>query len=321
MAVPTGTFTTYAAIGNREDLQDIIYDISPMDTPFVSNVGRGTASAKLHEWQTDSLAAASATNAALDGDDATTDTASATSRFANNCQILDKVPRVSGTQRAVDSAGRRDELSYQVSKRGRELKRDLEAAALYNGAATGGAAGTARQMAGVSLWLWDNQRKQGALTSTVTVTSGAPTTAPTAGTAATFVEADLKAVIKDIWDDGGDPSLVLVDSFNKQSASAFGGIATLYRDSQGQAPATIIGAADIYVSDFGQHHIVADRFIPAGNAYVLDPEYWEMAYLRPMQQTELAKTGDSERRQILCEVTLCAKNPSSSGKVYTNTTS
>lgn len=320
MAVPTGTFQAHTAIGQREDLADVIYDISPTDTPFMSNVGRGRASATFHEWQTDSLAAA-AVNSQIEGDDASSDTAVETVRLGNYTNISRKVPRVTGTLRAVDTAGRADELSYQVAKRGRELKRDIETALLGLQAGSSGGAATARVLAGVASFLWDNQTALGASATTPTVTSGAPTTAPTAGTAATISETNLKDAISNCWDDGGDPTVVMCGSFNKRQISGFGGIATLYRDSQGMQPATILGAADAYVSDFGQHQIVANRFMPAANVYVLDMEYWEVPYLRPIQQEELAKTGDSDRRMLIAEYTLCAKNPSSSAKIYTTTTS
>jgi hypothetical protein len=321
MAVPTGTFTKYAAVGIKEDLQDMVYDISPTETPFMTNIGRGKARATYHEWQTDSLAAASAANKHIEGDDDATNTASPTTRLGNYTQIMKKVPRVSGTMIAVDTAGRRDEMSYQISKRSQEIKRDIEACFCGTQAAAVGTAAGARASAGLGAWLWNNQTKKGAAATTVAVSSGAPTTAPTAGTAGTFTEANLKSTIAACWEDGGSPTMVLVGSHNKQLASAFGGIATQYRDNPQTGPGVIIGAADVYVSDFGQLNIVASRFTTAANVFVLDLEYWEAGYLRPISQKPLAKTGDSERREILCEVTLVAKNPASSGKVYTTTTS
>lgn len=321
MAVPTGTFSRHAAVGAREALADMIYDISPTDTPFLSNVSHSSADSVLVEFQTDDLA--SATNQlVLEGDDATTDTAIATNRLANYMQIMDKVPRVTGTLQASNMAGKRNEMSTQVIKRGRELKRDMETALTSNAAADNGSALTPRALAGVGTWLWDNQVKKGAAT-TLAVTSGAPTTAPTAGTAGTFSEADLKAAIKTAWDNGGDPSIVMVGSFNKQLASTFSGIGTQYRNVQptATAPGTIVGAADLFISDFGSHEIVANRFQPAGNVHILDLEYWEVSYLREIGEKELAKTGDSERKQILTEFTLKALEPKSSAKVYTVTTS
>ena len=274
MAVPSETFTTYGAVGEREDLTDIIYDISPMDTPFLSNVARETASATLYEWQTDSLAAAS-NNAQIEGDDGVTSTATATNRLANFTQISTKVPRVTGTLRAVATAGRADELAYQISKRGRELKRDMETALTGTQAASAGGAATARNLAGIGAWLATNQVQKGANATTPATTSGAPTTDPTAGTAATFVEADLKSVVKKCWDNGGDPGVIMCGSFNKQVASGFAGIGTQFRDVQPSgaiAPGSIVGAADIYISDFGQHQIVANRFMPSANVYALDME-------------------------------------------------
>lgn len=320
MAVPAGTFQHYQAKGVREDLADIIYDISPMDTPFMSNVQRDSASQVLHEWQTDELAAATSGNAQVEGDDYTGDTATPSVRYGNYCRISAKVPRVSGTLRAEDTAGRRDELSYQIAKRGRELKRDIESSLLGLQAATAGVAASARVSAGVAVWLFGNHVKASGPTGSTaaTVASGVPGTDVNVGTSAArsaFVEADLKTAIQNCWTDGGDPSIVMTTAGNKVQASSFTGIATQYRDNPQMAPAAIIGAADVYVSDFGTHQIVANRFMPSGAAYVLDMEYWSVAYLRPIQQIELAKTGDSDRRLILGEYTLAALAPNSSAMI------
>jgi hypothetical protein len=231
---------------------------------------------------------------------------------------------VTGTLRAVDTAGRRDELSYQLAKRGRELKRDIESTVTGLQAATAGAAASARVCAGIATFLWQNQVTKGSAATTPTVTSGAPETAPTPGTAGTYTASDLNDVIGQCWDEGGDPSVIMLGRFNKVANSSFTGIGTQYRDVQPNGalrPGSIVGAADVYISDFGQHAIVANRFMPTNNVYALDMEYWAIAYLRPIQQEDLAKTGDSDRRMILAEYTLEAKNPSSSGKVYTTTTS
>lgn len=315
MAVPTGTFTTYGAVGEREDLSDVIHDISPIDTPFMSNAKRGKATQTLHEWQTDSLASA-ASNAQIEGDDPDADTATATVRYSNQCQLSWKVPRVTGTLRATDTAGRADELSYQVAKRGRELKRDIETALLSNQGGTAGAAASARTLAGVGRWLWDNQVQTCTSATTVTTTSGTPNGAvASVASASAITESSLKSVIQNIWTDGGDASLIMCGAADKQTISGFSGIATQYKENT-VGPAAIIGAADVYVSDFGTHYIVANRFTAAGSVYCLDMEYWEVSYLRPIQSTPLAKTGDSDRSMILAEYTLSALNPSASGKVY-----
>jgi len=322
MTVPAGTFKTYEAIGNREDLASMIYDISPTITPLMSNVGRGKASHTTHEWQTDALAAASASNKNLEGDDASTNSATPTVRLANYCQIADKVPRVAGTQEAMDSAGRRSEMSYQVVKRGKELKRDIEKTLCGGQAADAGSALTARACAGLGTFMWTNQVKCGTATASVaTVTSGAPTTAVVETTTGqdTLTEADLKSAISNCWAEGGEPNMVLCGSVDKQVISGFGGIATQYRDNPQAGPATIIGAADVYVSDFGTVNIVPTRFGATGSVHVLDTSTISVRYLRPIQMADLAKTGDSMQKQLLAEFTLRVESPSANALIHTTT--
>lgn len=317
MTVPAGTFQAHSAIGNREDLEDIIYNISPTEFPFMSAAGRGKATAVLHEWQTDALASASTTNAAIEGDDAAVLTATPTVRLGNYCQIATKAVSVSGTQDAVRKAGRKSELAYQIMKRGKELKRDLESQITQNKGSASGGTGTARTSASVESWIFSNRTDLGS--------GGSPTTpgfisgtvaAPTDNSAfGTFTETALKAVIQAVWTEGGDPGMIMVGPKNKQRASGFAGIATQYRENKGVKQATILAAADVYVSDFGEHRIVPNRFSRDRTALVLDMEFWEIAYLRPFQQFELAKTGDSEKRQMLVEYTLVSKNEKASGKI------
>jgi len=324
MTVPAGTYTKYAAKGLREDLTDMIYNISPTSHPFMTNIGRdGVATSVYHEWQTDSLAAATSGNAHVEGDDDTVNTASATTRLGNYCQIMKKVPGVSGTLDAVKKAGRSSELAYQIGKRSAELKNDVEKALCGTQVAAVGTAAGARSLAGVGRWLWTNQTKMGAAATTPAVSSGAPTVALTAGTAGTFVEANLKSAVSDIWTQGGEPNLVLTGIFNKTAASAFAGIATKYQDLAGKKPsgAMILGAADVYASEAGILHIVASHFSPSNNVYVLDTQYWQVAYLRRFRMKDLAVTGDNMKKELLCELTLEARNQAASGKIYTTTTS
>ena len=317
MAIPAGTFKTYEQIGIREDLSDVIYNISPVETPFLSMAGRTKATARNHEWQTDSLAAA-ATNTAIEGDDATANTASPTVRVNNRCQILSKVVAVTGTAEAVDKAGRRSEMAYQIAKRGKELKRDLEYALTRNQGSTSGASGSAPTMAGVESWLSTNKTTLGATISTATTPGFASTgiVAPTdASVAGSFTKAGLDAIIQSCWTNGGSPRIIMVGPYNKRQLSGFTGIATLYKDVPGMQQGTIVGGADVYVSDFGQHTVVPNRFSRDQTCLVLDMDYFAVAYLRPFTQYPLAKTGDSVRRQILTECTLEVKNEAASGKV------
>lgn len=317
MAIPAGTFKTYEQVGIREDLSDVIYNISPVETPFVSMAGRAKAKARNHEWQTDSLAAA-ATNAAVEGDDATANTAVPSVRVNNRCQILSKVVAVTGTAEAVDKAGRRSEMAYQIAKRSKELKRDLEYAAVRNQGSTSGASGSAPTMAGVESWLSSNKTSLGATVAAATTPGFASTgiVAPTdASVAGTFEKTGLDAIIQECWTAGGSPRVIMVGPYNKRQLSGFQGIATLYKDVPGISQGTIVGGADIYVSDFGEHTVVPNRFSRDQTALVLDMDYFAIAYLRPFTQYPLAKTGDSERRQILAECTLEVRNEAASGKV------
>ena len=313
MAQPADTFSTYDAIGNREDLSDIIYDISPTETPFMSGIARVPATATLHEWQTDALDTASASNAVIEGDDATTTAATPSVRLGNRAQISDKVPRVTGTQRVVDSAGRGDEFDYQILKSSKALKRDMESALLANNAAVVGNDTTARELGGIEAWIATNDDFGSGGAS-----GSLGTTARTDGTQRAFAESDLKSVLASCFDAGGDPNMIMVGSFNKQAMSAFSGNATRNTNSSDQ---TLNTAIKIYVSDFGELQVQTNRFQRSRSALVLDMDMWAMATLREFDQTPLAKTGDSDRVQIISEYTLESRNEAASGGVFDLTTS
>jgi len=316
MAIVANTFTRYSAVGIREDLSNVIYNISPEETPFISNIGRENVKNTYFEWQTDSLAAASASNAALEGDDVASFTAvSPTSRIGNYTQISTKNVVISGTLEALDKAGRRSELTYQLAKLGSELKRDMESALLANQSPVAGNTTTARRTAGLPAFIKTN---------TDFGSGGADTAgiaARTDGTQRAFTETLLKTVIAEVWESGGTPKMLMVGSHNKQVASGFTGIATRFRDVPAGQQAQIVGAADVYVSDFGTVNIVPNRFQRARDAFVVDPQYASMAVLRPIQQMELAKTGDAEKRLMLVEYGLKVNNEAAHGIVADLTTS
>jgi len=315
MAVPSNTYQTYQTKGIREDLSEVIYNISPTQTPFVSMVRKGKCTNTNPEWQIDVLAAANADNATVEGDDATTDAATATTRPKNYVQLMDKVVRLSDTNQAVNAAGRKNELSYQVSKRGKELKTDIEAMALSLNPSVAGSASTARKSAGVGAWLETNTN-HGVGGSAGGFSAGI-VAAPTGGTNRALTEAIFKDVIADAWDAGGEPTKVLCNKKQKQAISGFNGIATLYRDTgQSKKQASIMGAADLYISDFGEHQIIADRFMPVNEVYLIDPEYWELAHLQAFKTTDLAKTGHSDRKMLFVELALCSKNEAANGGIY-----
>ena len=313
MSQPSNTFSTYDAVGNREDLSNIIFDISPTETPFVSGIGKNEATSTKHEWQTHSLTAASDSNAVIEGDDATTDASTATTRLYNYTQISDKVARVTGTQDAVNSAGRKREMAFQVMNRGLELRRDIEKRLLANKAYVAGNDTTARETAGIEAWINTNKNAAG----DSTAATGDGSDARQAGTARAFNEDYLKSVIQSCWNSGGNPDTIMVGGFNKQTLSGFTGNGTRFNTNDGE----LNTAVDVYISDFGTLKVVANRFQNTASALVLDMGMWKLSTLRPMQTNDLAKTGDSERKQIIVEYALEACNEAASGAVYDLTTS
>ena len=315
MAQPTNTYDAYDLVGGREDLMNIITNISPTDVPFQSNIGRSKATAILHEFQTDALATP-ASNAVIEGDDSAAEAQVATVRETNRTQISKKVVLVTGTANATTKAGRgKNELSYLLAKAGKELKRDMEVDLTSKNAAVTGSASAARKLRGAEAWIYTN---------TDYGTSGATTSAGavTDGTQRVFTETMLKTALQSCFTEGGDPDCVMVGPFNKTKVSGFGGIATLYRDTAGsKGQASIMGAADLYISDWGEVKIVPNRFQRDRTALIIEKDKWAVAYLRPFRQEKLAKTGDSDKVHMLVEYTLESKNQKSSGKVADLTTS
>lgn len=310
------TFTRFDAIGAREDLVDVIYDISPQDTPIMSSIGKGKAAAVYHEWQTDSLAAATTANAAVEGADATAATLSPTTRVGNYTQIVQKTVQVSGTLEAVDKAGRKSEKAYQLAKASAELKRDIEAIITANQGITVGNSSTARKMSSLLSWIKTNTNKgSGTTTAGADPTTSGVSTRTDADTARTFTETMLKDVVQKVFSSGGTPTLLVVPPALKQVVSGFTGLSQHRYNSNASGEVTILAGADLYQSDFGVISIVPNRFMRSRDALVLDPEYAALAYLRPFQTNDLAKTGDSEKTQILAELTLEVKNEAAHGIV------
>jgi len=316
MAQPDNLYDAFDMIGIKEDLENIIYDISPTQTPFMTACGRTKIKQVLHEWQTDVLGAAVATNHVIEGDDATTDAQVATVRVSNRANISDKVILVSGTSRAVDSAGRGEELDYLIAKNGKELKRDMESLLTSNNASVTGSASVARELGGIESWITSNESR-GAGGSDGGFSSG-NTVAATDGTQRAFTEAQLKEVIRECFESGAEPDTVMLGSFNKQVFSTFTGNATRQNDSKSEK---LFAAIDIYKSDFGTLKVVPNRFSRSRTALVLDFEYLKVGFLRSFQTAKLAKTGDSDRVQLLAEYTLVVGNQAAEGAVADLTTS
>lgn len=307
MAPIDTTYQTYQAEGLREDLADIIYDISPTDTPFMSNGGRTTATATLHEWQTDVLDAPDTANAVVEGDDITQfPVKNPTVRVGNYTQISRKLCAVSGTLDVVDKAGRATESAYQMAKRAAELKRDMEAMSLENVAGAAGTASTARISAGLPTWVQSGSRDGGGAPSGHT--TGVPAGTATDGTPRPVDEAFLKDAASQVWNAGGTLKMLMAGPVNKQNISLFAGVATKTYFQSAVEAAAIIGAADVYVSDFGVLSIVPNRFQRERDVWLLDPEMYSFAFLRPFQTIQLATTGDADKKMMLAEWTLRVNN-------------
>jgi hypothetical protein len=309
MAAATGTFQTYQSIGTREDLSNVIYNISPSDTPFMSMVGRGKATNTLHEWQTDVLDSVGA-NAQVEGNEYTFAAQTPTVRQNNQTQISAKTVIVAGTQQVTSKAGRDSEMAYQLAKESKALKRDMESALTGKVARAAGNATTARTLGGYETWTSSNVSRGGGSPAGSGAGSGA---APVdAATKRDLTEALLKTVVQSCYTNGGEPTILMVGPVNKGKVSAFTGRASA---RQMISETKIQGAADLYSSDFGDFKVIPSRFCREQTGYVIDPEFWKVVYLRDFKQEEVAKTGDAIKRALLVEYTLQASNQASSGVI------
>lgn len=312
MTIATNTYTSFTAKGIREELADVIYNISPTDTPFMTKASRGKLTNTFFEWQTDALATASTSNAQLEGDDITAyDAVTPTVRLGNYAQIARKTAVVSDTQDVLDTAGRKSELAYQISKKSAELKRDVAASLMDNIATVAGNTTTARVTGSLLAFIKSNIDKGvGGVAPVYTTT---PSDVWTNGTQRAFTETILKNVMQQCYTNGATITDLLVGASNKQTASGFAGIASLRMNQNIVKQASVIGAADVYLSDFGELSIVPNRFQRARDAFFIDYNFVSVDYLRPFAQKPLAKTGDAEKRLIVVEYGLRVKNEKALG--------
>ena len=291
-------FKTYDATAIREDLSDVIYDISPTDTPFMSSIaGKGSVSNTLFEWQTEALASAVINNYHVEGADAGTAATTVTARVTNQTQISKKVVEVSGSHEAVNNAGKKSELAHQLAKASKELKRDMEGSLLANNAAAAGNATTARETRGAAHWITTNV-----------------TDAGSSSTHAAMVEADVLAAAEAVWTAGGEASTILLGATNKKLITAMSGRADSVR-SVADNNMTIQNSVDVYVSDFGTYNIVMDRFCDQDVVYFLDHDMWSVDYLRDFQTVDIARAGDGEKKMLLVEYGLRCGNEAANAKI------
>ena len=317
MAVTANTNETYDVSTIREDLQDALISISPTETPFMSSIGRKTASNTYFEWPVIELAAASNANRVAEGESAPGNDAPTNAlRLGNYTQISDKVVEVSHTNESVNGAGDAQKMAKQIAYKLKELKRDMETMLVGdNNAAVAGSSGTARETASLSAFLRTNvDRGVGGASGTLSgTTEGYPNAAATDGTLRALTETMLKDVIASCWDEGAEPTMVLCGSGVKQKiSSTFTGSATRYRDISDKK---VVASVDLYVSDFGELQIVPSRFVRSRDVFVLDPSYARVAYLQNTKHKELAETGHSKRRLIWAEYGLQVDNEKAHGVI------
>ncbi len=315
MAQPSNTFDSYDAVGIREDLSDVIYNVSPEETPFYSKSGKTTAKNTLTEWQTDSLRS-SAANAHIEGDATAAEARTATSRLGNYTQIFKNAVVVPDTDEGLNKAGRAKEVAYQTLKIAKEQKLDIEKALFDNNARVAGSSSAARELAGAPTWLTTN---------TVAGSGGADATgdgtdARTDGTQAAFSQANFDTVMQSIWVAGGNPDTVYLSAFQMNVALGFTGNNN-QRSAVQAGDEKVIKSLAVYVTPWGSVEFMPSRENRSRDVFIMQDNMWEVAVLRGTKNVALAKTGDNTTRQVVTELTLCAKNEAANGMIADCTTS
>jgi hypothetical protein len=324
MALVTGATTSYlvgSAGGNREDLEDVIWELDPLDTYCLSNFDRTKADATFHEWELDTLAPVTV-NRQLEGNSFSATTVTSPTRAGNYCQISVKEFAITGTQEVVSKAGRKSDVKRQLKKQMKELKNDMEYAIVRNQGSSAGGAATARSMGSIESWIpsTDNSGNGVKATSSASGSTAAfannVVSAPTDGaTTGAFNETQFLAALQLAWEDGGNPRSILMSAGNKKLASAFAGVATKTHNVEGRSKPVIAGDVDIYVSAFGTHNFILHRHVRGNTVLCLDPEYWSIAMLRSPFMEAMAKTGDAWPHALRSEFTLVSRNHQASAKV------
>ena len=307
MTAPTNTITGATPnVGVREDLENDIYRVAPEQTPFISNIGSKKATSTYHEWQTETLASPSATNAQLEGDDYTLSAGNLTTRVGNYMQILAKTGGVSRTQEVVDKAGRASELARQKVLKTIELKTDLEVRVIGNYASVAESGATTRKSAGILAFITSNDNR-GSGGSDGGFSAGI-VAAATPGTQRTFTEALVKATLATAFGNGAKPTQAYMGPTHKQQFSAFTGIADIRSDVSGNGMATIYGAADVYVSDFGSLTLIPHPYGLTRDCVLVDPKMASIATLDGLKSKALASSGDNEKFLLTMEKGLVVEN-------------
>ena len=324
MAQPTNTFDSYDAVGIREDLQDIIYDVSPEETPFYSACKKVKATNTFHEWQTDALRS-SAANAHIEGDDTTAEARTATSRLGNYTQIFKNAVVIPDTDEGLNKAGRAKEMAYQTLKIAKEQKLDIEKALFDNNARVAGNGTTARELAGAPAWLITNTdfRTGGTTAGADATGDGSDARTDNVGDLAAFSQTRFDSVMQSIWEQGGKPDTVYLSAFQMNKALGFSGMNNQRSTIGASVGGTnaVINAVDVYVTPWGTIEFKPTRENRSRDVFIMQSDMWAVGVLRPTANKELSRTADATRRSVITELTLICKNEKASGGVFDNTTS
>ena len=316
MAQPTNTFDSFDAVGIREDLQDVIYDISPEETPFYSACQKVKATNTFHEWQTDALRA-SAANAHIEGDATTAEARSATSRLGNYTQIFKNAVVVPDTDEGLKKAGRAAEIAYQTLKIAREQKLDIEKALFDNNARVAGNSTTARELAGAPSWLITNVNFQSG-NSGANPTGDGTDARTDDGTPTAFSQTKFDDVMQSIWEQGGKPDVCYLSAFQMSKALGFVGNNNQRNTTESSR---VSNNVDVYMTPWGSVEFVPCRENRSRDVFIMQSDMWAVGVLRPTKNVALAKSGDNTTRQVVTELTLVCKNEKASGIIADNTTS
>ena len=315
MATPTNTYTSGDQVGIREDVHDMIYNIDPFETPWLSSMKKVSADNTYHEWQTDVLDTPSATNYNVEGADTQGEAITATVRLGNYCQIFKKSVTVSGTDQGLRKYGRAKEMAYQITKKMKSIKTDFEKSAFANQARDAGSTSTPRKLAGAPSWITTNVNNVGSGGANPTGNGTDVRTDATTETA--LSQADFDTTMQEMWTEGGTPQSVYLAPSQMQVATGFTGLnnqrSTIVASKSGDN--AVIDALDVYVTNWGTVRFYPSRHVRNQDVWIFQNDMWCWADLRPVKNEPLAKTGDSERRQIVAEATLVCKNEQAHGLV------
>ena len=320
MAQPTNTFDSFDAKGLKEDLEDVIYSISPEESPFYTACPKVKATNTLHEWQTDTLRS-SAVNAHIEGDDTVAEARTATVRLQNYSQIFKNAVVISQTEDNLDKAGRAKEMAYQVMKIAKEQKLDIEKALFANQARVIGSSTAARKLAGAPAWLTTNVNFVTGGTPSGASPTGDGTDARTDdGTPTAFTQAKFDDVMQDIWASGGKPDTVYLSSFQMNAALGFTGNNN-QRSTVQAGDEKVVKSLAVYITPYGSVEFKPTRENRSSDIFIMQDDMWSVGVLRGTKNQALAKTGDNEKRQVVTELTLICRNEKASGGIFDNTTS